>query len=221
METIVIDKNYRGVYEFNSEYRLDNDIILPNNINITIPLYCTGNIVVGGHIKSNSYIKVDGRIDVEGYIKSNLYVIANGFIRAGGCIEVNGYIKSDYAITAGSHIKAIGSIEATSFIRANGYIESDTFIRCGGYIKSDRWISVLGEKTTKYLNFQTDKYLVTMTDNKIGIDYNVHTIQWWKAFTDDDIIKMGSGMLPWWNHWKDFILSAHEKLPAVYSIVEN
>ena len=61
---------------------------------------------------------------------------------------------------------------------------------------------------------QTDKYLVTYTTRVLQIGCKKHSIEEWKNFDDETILKMDSGALEWWAKWKPIIMQIIEMSPC-------
>ena len=61
---------------------------------------------------------------------------------------------------------------------------------------------------------QTDKYLVTYTTRVLQIGCKKYSIEEWKNFDDETILKMDSGALEWWAKWKPIIMQIIEMSPC-------
>jgi acylphosphatase len=65
------------------------------------------------------------------------------------------------------------------------------------------------------ITIQTSVYHVNYTSTEIQIGCEKHTIEEWKNFTDEEILKMdGERALNFWKRYKDFIFMAIELSPA-------
>ena len=60
-------------------------------------------------------------------------------------------------------------------------------------------------------SFQFGTYIVAIYENIINIGCKTHTLEEWKAFTDEEIYKMDSGALDWWKLNKDIVIQLAER----------
>ena len=77
---------------------------------------------------------------------------------------------------------------------------------------ADLWLTIGNKKHIK--SIQLEKYDICYTSEIMKIGCQEHKIKSWFKFTDDQISKMDSGALEWWNKWKDIIKSIIEISPC-------
>ena len=64
-------------------------------------------------------------------------------------------------------------------------------------------------------SLQTETYYITYTAEVIQIGCQRHTIEEWKNFNNDEILKMdGQKALDWWKQWKPILMQIIETAPC-------
>jgi hypothetical protein len=59
-------------------------------------------------------------------------------------------------------------------------------------------------------SMQLDTWMIGFTSTQLQIGCQSHTIQEWRAFSDEQIASMDEKALDWWKKWKYFIFKAIE-----------
>ena len=106
----------------------------------------------------------------------------------------------------GGGIKIIGNLisKGDIVIKCDLYITG--FIHSGGNIRY-KSISIFGKPTTVFIQMKLF-YTVIITDSEMEIGCELHTINEWRGFTDNDILKMdGKNALRFWNEHKKRIFA--------------
>jgi len=231
-ETVVIDALYKGVKkDMWGFFRIDEDIIYPNaHIKIKIPL-CSSKSIEGLSIKSWSW-----SLEVEKSLKAACWIDVCGELEVGGDVEagesiyvykflkVGGGVEAGKRISVGGYVEVSGAVEAGEYVHAGERLKVGKFLKTGWELKSygavevSDVLEVFGEKTTKYAYIPTSAYPIVITSSYIKVGHQLHKVEEWESFTDDEIAKMDHIDLEWWKKWKKFVLSTHENLVEEYGV---
>ena len=174
-------------------------MFLVRNFSKLKPLAVSGGVTegdLGGYLESESNLSHYGKAWVSG--EARVYGKAQVYGEA--------HVLGEAQVYGDARVSGVVWVSGEAHVFGEAYVLGEARVFGEARVYGDAQVS------GNVLNFATNIWVATFTDNLLIIGCQAHPYEHWFGFNDDEIREMDKRALEWWKQWKPSLLEISKVL---------